>query len=435
MLQLKYGFVLNLLLLKLNPKLNVFCRTKHLVTNMKKILLPVIALLISALVIQSCTKSKKVIVTRAIKIQGLFTLTGSGSTLGKTSSAAVQLAVDDVNKYLLDKGLNYSLGINVTNTEHSADLAVAYFKNAKTDGISFIIGPQSSSELAALKPLSDQSNIIIVSQSSTAGSLAIAGDNIFRFCPSDKIEGAASANTIYADGKTALVTVSLDDAGNKGLQTSVGTAFTAKGGVLNAVTPYPVTTTDYSTVVADIKNKVETLTTTYGAGKVAVYLASFDEGIEIFKLAANEPSLKAVKWYGGDGVVLSAKFTDKANAVAADFAIATGFSAPSLGLPAALSGKWGPIAGHIKDKTGLDADAFALAAYDAVWAIAYTIEANNGDVSDFAKLKASFVEQANSHQGISGADALDEAGDRATGTFDYFGITKSGDKYVWTKLD
>jgi branched-chain amino acid transport system substrate-binding protein len=396
---------------------------------MKKILLPVIALLAVALVFQSCKKSKKVIVTRAINIRGLFTLTGSGSTLGVTSSAAIQLAADDVNKYLAGKDLPYSIGVDVTDTKHTAALATAQFTQAKADGVSFIIGPQSSSELAALKPLIDQSKIIVISQSSTAGSLAIAGDAIFRFCPSDKIEGAASANTIYKNGKKGLVTVALDDAGNRGLQTSVGNAFTAKGGVVSAVTPYAVTTTDYSTVVADIKAKVATLSATYGADKVAVYLASFDEGIEIFKLAANEPTLVGVKWYGGDGAVLSAAFTG--TAAVADFAIATGFTAPSVGLPASFQPKYQPVAKRIKDKTGLDADAFALAAYDAVWAIAYTIEANNGDVSDFAKIKASFVEQANSHQGISGSDALDEAGDRATGSFDYFGIAKVGIVYKW----
>ena len=396
---------------------------------MKKILLTIIAIFIAALAFQSCKKARNLPITKAIKIQGLFTLSGSGNTLGITSSAAIQLAADDVNKYLADKGLPYSVGVNVTDTKHIADLATAQFQLAKSDGVSFIIGPQSSSELAAIKPLADQSNIIIISQSSTAGSLAIAGDAIFRFCPADKVEGVANANTIYKDGKTALVTVALDDAGNKGLQTSVGAAFAGKGGVVNAVTPYAVTTSDYSGIVADIKTKVQALTTTYGADKVAVYLASFDEGVQIFKLAANEPSLNAVKWYGGDGSVLSAAFTG--NQAAADFAIATNFTAPSLGLPDALKDKWQPVAARIKSKTGLTADAFALAAYDAVWAIAYTLEANNGDVSDFAKLKTSFTEQANSHQGISGADKLDDAGDRASGTFDYYGIESKDGKYDW----
>lgn len=398
---------------------------------MRKILLPVIALLVTALAFQSCKKSNKVIVTRAIKVQGLFTLTGSGSTLGVTSSAAIQVAADDINKYLADKGLPYSIGVNVTDTKHDPTVAAALFTQAKADGISFIIGPQTSGELTALKPLSDQSNIIVVSHASTAGSLAIAGDAIFRFCPSDKIEGAASANTIYTNGQTALVTASFDDAGNKGLQTSVGAAFAAKGGVVDAVAPFPIGA-DYGAVVAAIKAKVDAQTTAHGADKVAVYLASFDEGIEIFKLAANEPSLKAVKWYGGDGSVLSTAFTS--DAAVAEFAIATGFNSPTLGLPAALSTKWQPVIDRIKTKTGLTADAFALAAYDALWAIAYTIEANNGDVTDFAKLKTSFVEQANKNQGITGADALDDAGDRASGTFDNYRIVKDGDTYKWEKL-
>ena len=389
---------------------------------MRKILLPVIALLAVALVFQSCKKTKVVTKVRAIKIRGLFTLTGSGSTLGVTSSAAIQLAAADVNKYFASKGYPYSIGLDVVNTNHTADIAVAQFKNAKADGVSFIIGPQSSSELAAIKPEVDQANIIVISQSSTAGSLAIPGDAIFRFCPSDKIEGAAMANTIYKKGQTALVTVTQDDAGNKGLQTSVSAAFIAKGGVVSAVTPFAIGA-DYSAVVADIKTKVEAYTATYGADKVGVYLASFDEGTEIMKLAADEPALAAVKWYGGDGAVLSAAYTKVAKV--ADFAIATSFFAPSVGLPASLETQYKPIADKIKEKTKLDADAFALAAYDAVWAIAYTIEANNGDVSDFAKLKTSFVEQANKHQGITGSDALDEAGDRAGGIFDYFGIIKS----------
>lgn len=406
--------------------LNIFAE------KMRKILLPVIALFLAAFAFQSCKKSNKVIVTRAIKVQGLFTLTGSGNTLGVTSSAAMQVAADDINKYLADKGLPYSIGVNVTDTKHDPTVAAALFTQAKTDGINFIIGPQSSAELAALKPLADQANIIVVSQSSTAGSLAIPGDAIFRFCPSDKVEGAASANTIYTNGQTALVTASFDDAGNKGLQTSVGTAFAAKGGaVVDAVPPFPIST-DYSAVVAAIKAKVEAQTAAHGAAKVAVYLASFDEGTDILKLAANEPSLKAVKWYGGDGSVLSTAFIS--DAVVADFAIATGFNSPTLGLPAALSTKWQPVIDRIKKKTGLTADAFALAAYDALWAIAYTIEANNGDVTDFAKLKTSFVEQANKNQGITGADALDEAGDRASGTFDYYKIVKNADKYEWQKI-
>jgi branched-chain amino acid transport system substrate-binding protein len=398
---------------------------------MKKILLPVVALLIAALAFQSCKKARTLPITKAIKVQGLFSLSGNWKSLGLNSRVAMQLAADDINHYLAQKNSPYSVAVDVSDTKLDVNMAASQFTDAKNAGINFIIGPQSSAELAAIKPLADASNVIVVSQSSTAGSLAIAGDGIFRFCPSDKIEGAATGNTIYNENIRGLVTVARDDAGNKGLQTSVGAAFTAKGGEVSAVTPYAVAgKVDSAAVVANIKAKVATLVTKYGVGGVGVYIASFDEATAIFKVAANDADLSAVKWYGGDGVVLSDAFLK--NAVVADFAIKTHFFAPNVGIPASFKDKAADIAKRIKDISGTEPDAFALAVYDAMWNIAYTLEATDWDVSDYAKIKSAFVEQAAKHQGVSGADVLDEAGDRASGTFDYFGIVKTGDKYQWS---
>lgn len=396
---------------------------------MRKLFLSLITLTAVALLLQSCEKSKKVIVPQAIRVQGLFSLTGNWSSLGITSKAALEIAQEDINKYLDTKDANFRLSVAVSDTKLETETARLLFVDAKDRGIKFVIGPQSSAELALIKPEADAHNVLVVSQSSTAGSLAIADDNVFRFCPSDKIEGAASGATIFKQGATGLVTVARDDAGNKGLQTSTGAAFTTKGGEVSAVAPYAITTTNYASVIASIKAEVARLTTSKGAGKVAVYLASFDEGIELFKLASAEPTLNSIKWYGGDGVVLSTALTG--NAVAAEFAIKTGFFAPSFGLPTALQSKWQPIADRIKAKTGTDPDAYALAVYDALWTIAYTLEDAKGSTTDFAKIKTLFVAQANKDTGITGADALDAAGDRASGTFDYFGIVKDGAGYKW----
>ena len=395
---------------------------------MKRIFGAAVLLVVMVTTFQACKKSDATS-QKTINVRGLFSLTGNWSSLGITSQAALNIAADDINAYLAGKNANFKLAVSVSDTKLETDLAKTYFTQAQTDKISFIIGPQSSAELAAIKPLSDAANIIVISQSSTAGSLAIAGDAIFRFCPSDKIEGAAMAATIAKKGFKGLVTVARDDAGNKGLQTSTGDAFTAKGGQTVAIAPYSTTLSDYTAIVASIKDQVNTLIGTYGKDNVGVYLASFDEGVEIFKLAANDPVLSSVKWFGGDGVVLSTAFLSDASV--ADFVIKTSFFAPSFGLPDANQAAWKPVAARIKAITSTDPDAFALAAYDAMWTIAYTIEANNGSTDDFDKLKTLFVEEANKYSGIVGADALDAAGDRASGTFDYFSIVKQNDSYVW----
>jgi len=257
---------------------------------MKKALLLFIVFLALTATFQACKKNHTYYVpSKIVDVRGLFSLTGNWSSLGVTSSAAIQLAMGDINTYLAKKNAGFRIAASVSDTKLDVDIAKTLFTKANNDKIHFIIGPQSSAELAGLKPLSDAANIIVVSQSSTAGSLAIAGDNIFRFCPSDKIEGAAMANTIAKKGFKGLVTVARDDAGNKGLQTSTGTAFTVAGGHVAAIDPYATTTIDYAPVVASIKAQLNTMITTYGTDKAAIYLASFDEGINIFRLAAADP--------------------------------------------------------------------------------------------------------------------------------------------------
>jgi branched-chain amino acid transport system substrate-binding protein len=395
---------------------------------MKKTLLQVITFLIIIINFQACRKNHPPAL-KTIQVVGLFSLTGNWSSLGITSKAAIELAAEDINTYLANERAGFRLAVSVSDTKLDTGLAKTLFTNAQNDDVHFVIGPQSSAELAAIKPLSDAAKIIVVSQSSTAGSLAIANDAIFRFCPSDKVEGAAIAATIAKMGFKGLVTVARDDAGNKGLQESTGAAFTAKGGQTLAIAPYAATTTDYAAVIASIKTRLNILIATYGADKAGIYLASFDEGAEIFKLAAADPVLSNAKWFGGDGVALSTAFLSDADV--ANFVIKTGFFAPSFGLPTANEAKWAPIAARIKNKTTIEPDAFALAAYDAMWTIAYTLEAANGRTADFSRLMKLFVASADKNKGIVGAEALNAAGDRANGTYDYFSIVKQGTSYVW----
>lgn len=364
-----------------------------------------------------------------IEIVGLSSLTGNWSSLGNTTAAAMEIAEEDINAYLEGKGSPYRFSMTTYDTKLEASLATGFFTTSADAGHRFFIGPQSSAELAAILPLTVGRNALVISQGSTAGSLAIAGDPVFRFCPADKIEGAAIAKTIFGQGIRGLITIARDDAGNKGLQTATGAAFTTAGGEVQALVAYGTAVTDFSTQIAAIKAQITALTTTYGVGKVAVYLASFDECVDLFKQAATDPVLSSVRWYGGDGVALSAALI--ADPAAADFAIATNFFTPTFGLPDAYKTAWEPLIARIKAKTGIDPDAFGIAVYDAMWVIAKTVEAGNGVPANLDDLESLFVTQANAYTGATGPTNLDTFGDRATGSFDYFGIEKAGGVYQW----
>jgi len=396
---------------------------------MKKTLLLFCAAAVVGLGFQAC--NTVAIKPTQINVAGLVSETGNWSTLGIDSKEAMKLAAEDINTHLALKKAHFRMTVSFYDTRLDPETAKSDFITATAPGSGsrFVIGPQSSAELAVVIPYASSTKTIVVSQGSTAGSLAIAGDGVFRFCPSDKVEGAAIANTMYNDSIRAIVTVARNDAGNLGLQSSTGARFAYLGGVVNAMDAYSTDVTDFTAVLASIKAKVSSYASIYGKSHTAVYLASFDECAQLFAQASTDSALSQVRWYGADGVALSVVL--KNNNAASRFAARTNFIAPSFGLRELNRPSWQPVADRITANTGIVPDAFALAAYDAMWVIAKTLMATGGSVTDYDRLKAEFAAQADQYEGTTGNTKLDPYGDRNSGIFDYWGLVADGSGYKW----
>lgn len=393
---------------------------------MRSIFLP--SLLFILLLSAGCKKESSS-AKQKVNIGTLLSLTGNWSTLGLASKAAVELAVSDVNDYLLKTGSVYEFSAVTYDTKLDTTLALQFIKEGVGAGTKYFVGPQSSAELGALRSYAVSNNILVVSQGSTASSLAIGNDPIFRFCPGDSIEGGAVANSIRNLGYQYLITTARDDAGNKGLQKAVGEKFTALGGTTLALTPYATNQTDFSAFLATLKTRLQTAIAQNGASKVGVYLGSFDECVQLFQQASADPIFSSVRWFGGDGVVLSKALTG--NIQAAAFAATTQFFAPNFGLPMAQHPDLNRVMSYIKSKSSQDADAFALAAYDAVWVIAKSVTAFPNAKPDFKTMLSVFQMEAQRYFGLTGPLQLNAAGDRSNGTFDYWGIGLVNGSYQW----
>lgn len=72
--------------------------------------------------------------------------------------------------------------------------------------------------------------VLVASQSSTAGTLAIPNDKIFRF-PSDTLEAVALVGLLKADGMATIIPFWRNDAGNTGLQVATRALFSSVGTV------------------------------------------------------------------------------------------------------------------------------------------------------------------------------------------------------------
>src|SRR2546427_2956111 len=137
---------------------------------------------------------------RVFKIGVLATLTGSGFTLGQDTVAALQIAEEQLEADAISQHGGYRFKFFVRDTQHDPSKALEAIKDLDKRGVQIIIGPQTSSEVKMIKPYADAHNILVISQGSTASSLSIAGDNIFRLCPDDTLDAAAIVALMANDG-------------------------------------------------------------------------------------------------------------------------------------------------------------------------------------------------------------------------------------------
>src|SRR6478672_11281754 len=166
-----------------------------------------------------------------VKIGVLATLTGSGFSLGRNTVAALRIAAADIQS-IHPQYNPVQYRFLVRDTQHDPSRALTAIQDLHARGVKIVIGPQTSSEVAMIKPFADAHDILVISQASTASSLAIPGDNILRFCPNDRREAEALVALLQNDGIRAIVPLWRNDAGNNGLQDSVQIRFQALGGTV-----------------------------------------------------------------------------------------------------------------------------------------------------------------------------------------------------------
>jgi branched-chain amino acid transport system substrate-binding protein len=364
-----------------------------------------------------------------IRIGALLDLSAGWTTLGRASRVTLQLARDDANERLRRLGSRYRVRLVVADAGGDAEVALRELRRLARLGVRVVVGPQSSAEVAALRVEARRLGVLLVSQGSTAHTLAIGGDNVFRLVPDDVREAEALDALLERDGITAIVPVWRMDPGNEGLATSLRAEVEARGGSVSAGVPYATEGPDFAAAVAALRSQVDAVRTTAGEDHVAVYLAGFDEVVQLFRVAQADPVLAAVSWYGSDGVALSQALVGDIEA--AMFAAHVGYPNPILGLDETASPRAQSVIERAAERLGTVPDAFALAAYDGlrIGVTAARASARRG----VSFLRRAFAVRADGYRGVSGRIVLNEAGDRAFGSYDFWSVCLSPDGPTWTR--
>ena len=386
---------------------------------MKTIGLLLVSILSAALVV-ACSDDDG----EMVRIGVLLPLSGALESYGEASEAALEHARDEINS---DTELAVELVIRDTETD--PETALAMLEELHDDGIKQIVGPYSSSEVTAVQDYAAGNDVLLISPLSTAGTLAVPDDHIFRFTPDERAEGEAMAAVAVADGITTIVPVNRDDAGNAGLVVGLTAAFEAAGGTMAEGVVYAPDEADFESVAAEIADALE------AAGgpqeTTAIYLAAFSEVVDLFGAASEAgDELTSVVWYGSDSVALSSELIS--DDVAAEFATMVGYPNPILGLRDEDEARWGPVVEDLEDTLGRRPDSFALAAYDALVVGHLAIEEAGVD-AEIDELATALVEAADNYVGLTGPTVLNAAGDRASASFDFWAVCPDGDGYIWQR--
>lgn len=424
----------------------------HFLTNIRRTRRSRLALAVdtglmaAALTLAAVTNAAAQQRERVVPIGGLFALTGGWSTEAKATRAAMELAVDDVNRYLEGNSAGIRFVAAIEDTRLDPALALEKAKALRMRGVQLLIGPQSSAEVASLKPYVDANGMLLVSPASTAGALAISGDNIFRFTPSDSLEGVAISALMWEDGVRVIVPVWRDDAGGIGLEHAARARFTSLGGTVLEGVKYDPETRDFTATVAAVSAQVRRAMgraraaevggrsasgEASGEEDVAVYLAGFDEVAALFNSASSDPVLSSIRWYGSDGAAHSDSLL--VNPRAAAFAMRAGFPNPKFGVDEGARDIWQPLAERIRTRTGVEPDAFAFTVYDAVWVVARGYIAS-GATPNIDQLKHAFTTAAFTQYGATGWTVLNPAGDRKYGDFDFWAVRDLAGKPAWVRV-
>ena len=357
-----------------------------------------------------------------VEVGVIYPLTGGLAPAGSEELAGTRLGAEDFNAFLRSLDAGWEMALVVEDSGAGSALEKAQALHSR--GVGIIMGLDTSSSTAQVKPYADANNMMLLSCCSTAPSLAIPGDSVFRLTPDDSKQGVAIGKLLESEGVVAVVPIWRGDVYGDGLVESVRANFESRGGTVGDGIRYGPDAADLSDQVEALAGEVGDLADLHGAGRVAVLMVSFDESVRIVREASNHDVLDDVRWFGSESITKGAPLVEDETSL--EFANAVRFA--SMQMAENRGDAYGRVSSHILETHGRDPAAFVYQAYDAAWLVGMSI-LKAGSV-DASSVRSVFGDVAADYDGALGSTALNEAGDLAAADYAIWRIV--GDGWVET---
>ena len=358
-----------------------------------------------------------------VDIGVVLPLTGSLSGFGEQMRASVELAVADFNDYLENSDAGWSLNMVLEDTATMPTTARHVAETLHSKNIDLIIGPAASSTTTEIKKYADDNNMLIFSCCSTAPSLNIAGDSVYRMVADDTNQGSALGTLLATNGVDVVVPIWRGDTYGDGLKKATVETFEAAGGIATDGVRYTPEAREFSAEVSSLSEEVQNMIDEHGVDNVAIMFIAFGEATQIIQVASQYDNLSTVDWYGSEALATELDLSDS---IVSDFIADTTFIATDLLLsPGELAQS---ITDRLTETLGYTPNQFSYAAYDSVQILGKAIK--QADSTDASDIKAVIHSVAAEHQGaLSNAD-LNEYGDLSTANY----VISTAEDGTWTPI-
>ena len=127
-------------------------------------------------------------------IGGIGPITGGAAQYGIAVKNGIQLAVDEINEAGGVNGIK--LELNFQDDENDAEKAVNAYNKLKDDGMKLLIGTVTSKPCEAVSVDAANDKMFLITPSGSSVECITAGDNCFRMCFTDPMQGQIAAEYI-----------------------------------------------------------------------------------------------------------------------------------------------------------------------------------------------------------------------------------------------
>jgi len=387
----------------------------------------VLIALLGMLVMPACAEEQE------ISIGVLVDLSGPLTTYGTDIKNTLEIAEEDINKYFEENNLSYKVKFYVEDTRVDPKVALDRVQYLYGKGISLVIGPMGSGEVANVKEFVTANKIIIISPSSTALPKIIGFTTpeekkyIFRFVGTDDLQTDAIAGELKDIGIKAVVITYIGNAWGKGLYECIKPKLENAGIEVKDAIEYPdPPPADFSSYIASMEKDVNELLEKYDASEVAVVAFSYEEVSNILAQTPDDSVLFGVVWIGCDGTAKSGKLLEVCDKAKRVGVYSTLFESKGKALES--------LKAKFKEKGfGETPYQYAMNAYDAAWVLALSyveVMKEKGSYDPDAMAEKIPIVTENYSKGkygfepVTGYITLNEWNDRASGDYAIYYVTK-----------